>query len=251
VVLLAYTYGMGIELPSQRLSGVMDRHVQACVAAGPRLCQLIGSNRTGDPESEMQGIVNMRGEPTWLRTFMGGISAEVDAAGGRVTAQNTTTEDLTRQIVDTEAHVRAQQTLRESLQDLLRTQRGRLADLLEVERELARVQADIDSAQSMLAVMRTRVAMSELTIQYQSAPRSVGSDTFEPLRDAFAGFLRIIVGGFAVIVTLIAMLVPVAVVVVPAVWLILAWRRRRRAQERARTEPETPSSPREGPIGGA
>lgn len=227
VLYLAYSYAMGLEIPSQRLSGVMDAHIQSCAAAGPRQCQLIGSNKSGDPESHVEGYVSIRAEPMWLRTFMGGISAQVDAADGRIVSQTTNTEDLTRAIVDTEARLRALTALRDRLQQLLRNRPGRLADLLEVERELARVQGEIDAIQSNLAVMRTRVAMSELTINYRSAPRSVASDTFLPLRDALANFLGIVVGGFAVIITLIAGLIPIAAVVVPIVWLILRWRKRR------------------------
>jgi hypothetical protein len=227
VLYMAYSYAVGLEIPSQRLSGVMDRHVQACQTAGARLCQLIGSNRTGDPDSYMQGYVSLRGEPAWLRTFVSGLETEADRAGGRITAQTVQSEDLTRQIVDTEARMRALTALRDRLQELLRSRPGRLADLLEVERELARVQGEIDATQSNLAVMRTRVAMSELTLNYQSAPRPVGSDTFEPLRNALASFLGIIVAGFAAIITIIAGLIPIAVVVVPLVWLALRWRKRR------------------------
>jgi len=227
ILYLAYSYGVGLEIPSQRLSGVMDRHVQACQSAGPRLCQLIESNRQGDPESYMQGYVWLRGEPAWLRAFMGGLEAQADEAGGRITSQTVQSEDLTRQIVDTEARLRALTALRDRLQELLRSRPGRLADLLEVERELARVQGEIDSTQSTLAVMRTRVAMSELRLNYQSSPRPLGSDTFRPLRDALAGFLGIVVAGFAAIVTIIAGLIPLAVVVVPLAWLALRWRKRR------------------------
>lgn len=244
VLYLAYSYAMGLEIPSQRLSGVMDRHVQACQTAGPRLCQLIGSNRSGDPESYMEGYVSLRGEPAWLRTFMAGMSAEVDEAGGRIMSQTVNSEDLTRQIVDTEARLNALTALRTRLQELLRNRQGRLADLLEVERELARVQGEIDSMQSTLAVMRTRVAMSELSLQYRSAPRPVGSDTFEPLRRAFANFLGIVVGGFAAIITLIAGLIPVAVVVIPLVWLALRWRRARGGRFfRRASQAETPPPP--------
>ncbi len=242
ILFLAYSYAMGLEIPSERLAGVQDRHVQACQAAGPRVCQLIGSNRSGDPESYMEGYVSMRGEPMWLRTFMAGMSAQVDEAGGRITSQTTNTEDLTRQIVDTEARLRAQTALRDRLQQLLRSRPGRLADLLEVERELARVQGEIDAVQSNLAVMRTRVAMSELTVQYRSAPRSVGSDTLEPLRRALAGFLGIVVAGFAAIITIIAGLIPIAVVVVPIVWLILRWRKRRGGRFFNRGEPKPPET---------
>ncbi len=227
VLYLAYTYGVGLELPSNRLASVMDAHIHACQAAGPRLCQLIGSNKSGDPDSYMEGYVTLRGEPAWLRTFMGGLSAQADAVGGRVISQTTNTEDLTRSIVDTEARLRAQTALRDRLQQLLRSRPGRLSDLLEVERELARVQGEIDAVQSSLAVMRTRVAMSELTLNYRSAPRPVGSDTLEPLRQAFANFLGIVVSGFAAIIVIIAGLIPIAVIGVPLIWLLLRWRRSR------------------------
>jgi Domain of unknown function (DUF4349) len=188
---------------------------------------LVGSNRSGDPESSMSGYLSLRGEPQWLRGFRGGLEAQADAAGGRITAETTNTEDLTRQIVDTEARQRAQTALRDRLQRLLDNRPGRLADLLEVERELARVQGELDALQSGLAVMRTRVAMSELTLNYQSAPRPLGSDTFEPLRNAFAGFLGIVVRGFALILNLIAGLLPFAIVFIPIGWGLLRWRRAR------------------------
>ena len=240
VLYLAYTYALGLELPSERLTGVMDRHIQACQAAGPRVCQLITSNRSGSPDSDMNGFVSLRAEPNWLNTFKAGIAQQADDAGGRVDSENTTSEDLTRQIVDTDARRRAQTTLRDRLQELLRTSRGRLSDLLEVERELARVQGEIDSVQSQLAVMRTRVSMSELTLSYHSSPRSVGSDTFEPLRQAFASFLGIIVGGFAAIIVIIAGLIPFAIVVIPAIWLLLRWRRSRGGRFFNRTRASAP-----------
>ncbi len=227
VLFLAYSYQMGIEVPSQSLTGMVDGHVQACQGAGPRVCQLIGSNVSGDPESSMNGYVSLRGEPNWLRTFMGGLEAQADAAGGRILSETTNTEDLTRAIVDTEARQRAQTSLRDRLQRLLDSRPGRLSDLLEVERELARVQAEIDSLQSNLAVMRTRVAMSELTLQYQSAPQPLRGDTFRPLGEAFASFLGIVVAGFAAIIMIIAGLLPFAIVLIPIVWGLLRWRRAR------------------------
>lgn len=227
VLYLAYTYALGLEIPSQRLSAVMDRHVQACQAAGPRLCQLINSNRSGDPDSYMEGYVSIRGEPNWLNTFKSGMAQQADEAGGRIISENTTSEDLTRQIVDTEARLRAQTALRDRLQELLRSRPGRLADLLEVERELARVQGEIDAVQSALAVMRTRVSMSELTLTYRSSPRAAGSDTLEPLRQAFADFLGIIVAGFSLILRIIASLIPFAIVFIPLGWFLLRWRRQR------------------------
>lgn len=227
VLYLAYAYAVGFELPGGRLAGVMDAHIQACNAAGPRLCQIVGSSRSGDPETQMEGFVSLRAEPAWLATFRGGLGAQAEAAGGRIVQQSTSTEDLTRQIVDTEARQRALVALRGRLEDLLRSRPGRLADLLEVERELARVAGEIDALQSNLAVMRTRVAMSELTLSYRSEPRPLRSDTFKPLTESFANFLGIVVAGFAAIITIIAGLLPFAIVIIPIVWGVLRWRKAR------------------------
>lgn len=243
VMYLAYSYQVGLELPAARLSAVMERHVQACQSAGPRLCQLVGSNVSGDPEGYMSGYVSIRGEPTWLRSFMNGLEAQADEAGGRLKARTVQSEDLTRQIVDTEARLRAQTALRDRLQQLLRERPGRLADLLEVERELARVQGEIDAVQSALAVMRTRVSMSELNLSYESQPQAVGSDTFQPLREAFASFLGIVVGGFAAIIVIIAGLIPFAVVIAPIVWLLLRWRKARGGRFWRRNEQTPPAPP--------
>ena len=38
---LAYAYGMRLELPGDRLIGVMDGHAAACRNAGLRVCQLV------------------------------------------------------------------------------------------------------------------------------------------------------------------------------------------------------------------
>ena len=81
VLFLAYSYALNLEIPSERLASVMDRHVQACQAAGPRVCQLIGSSRTGDPESQMQGYLSLRAEPNWLNTFKSGMAQQADEAG--------------------------------------------------------------------------------------------------------------------------------------------------------------------------
>ncbi len=242
---LAYEYAMRLELPAARLAGVMDAHQKACQDAGPRLCQLITASRQGDPQSEISGAVQIRGEPGWLRTFMTRVGRDTDAAGGRILSQTTNTEDLTRQIVDTEASLRAARALRDRLQRLLESRPGRLSDLLEVERELARVQGQIDATESNLAVMRTRVAMSMLTLNYESESKPLRSDTFRPLGEAFANFLGYIVMGFAVIINVIAMLLPFALVGTLIGWAVLSIRRRRggRLWRRKEAVADTPPAP--------
>lgn len=231
--MLAYIYGVTLEVPARGVRGMMSAHEQACRTAGPRVCQVINSSVNAQGEDSVFGQVTLRAEPRWLETFRNGLEGQAKDAGGRIREQNVSSEDLTRQIVDVTARLTAQKTLRDRLQEILRSRPGRLGDLLEVERELARVQGEIDSVESQLAVMRERVAMSVLNLGYQSKPSAVTGGAFQPVADAITEFFAIVMGGFAFIIRLIAVLIPVGVVVVPLIWLFLRWRRDRRAKKLA------------------
>ena len=154
-----------------------------------------------------------------------------------MTSQWTTTEDLTRDIVDTEATLRAKRALRDRLQQLLATRPGSLSDLLGVERELSRVQGEIDATESTLTAMRTRVAMSALTIDYRSIASGVAGGLFAPLRYAFANILIAVVDSTGALVTFVGALLPWLAVGTLAVWLLI--RRRRRARRAAPPGPAT------------
>jgi hypothetical protein len=234
--MLAYSYQLGLMLPGAQLASVMDAHAQACTAAGPQVCQLINVSREGDPASFISGSLNLRAQPAWLSTFMTQAETSADQAGGSVRSRSTSAEDLTRQIVDTEARLTALRTLRDRLQGILATRPGRLSDLLEVERELARVQGELDSTVSTLAVMRQRVDMAELTIQYTMEPPALTGRTGEPIRDALSGFLWTSAQNVGVIITLLAAVLPWLVLIAVCVWIArrlrvgqtwrLPWRRR-------------------------
>ena len=229
---LAYAYSQRLELPGTRLAAVMDAHIAACQSAGEAVCQLMGSSRDGEPDARMTGQLTVRGEPQWLRAFMETVASDAAGAGGRLVHRGASTEDLTRSIVDSEASLRASRALRERLMRLLESRPGTLQDLLAVERELARVQTEIDATESTLAVMRRRVSMSTLTVVYQSPAPSVSTQTFGPLRDAMKEFVARAVESTAAIVAIVATLLPWAAVVAVLVWGV---KRLRRAARRRRT----------------
>lgn len=234
--MLAYIYGVSIELPARAVRTTMGKHEQACRAAGPAVCQVLGASvNASDDEQNIYGSIQLRAQPRWLETFRARLDAEARGAGGRVRETSVSSEDLTRQIVDTDARLRAQKVLRERLQQLLRTRPGKLEELLATERALAEVQGQIDSAESQLAVMRQRVATSLVNLNYQSKANAVTGGTFEPVAEAFAAFFGIVAQGIGFIIRLIAFLIPVALVLVPLGWLGLRWRRQRRARKAVET----------------
>lgn len=228
--MLAYIYGVSLEVPLRSVRSMMNAHDEACRKAGPRVCQVVSSSVNAEGEDRMYGAITLRAEPRWLETFRNGLEGQAKDAGGRLREQSVTSEDLTRQIVDVTARLNAQKTLRDRLQQILRTRPGKVQELLETERELARVQGEIDSAESQLAVMRQRVDMSLLNLNYASKPTAVTGSVFEPVGDAFTEFFAIVMLGFAFIIRAIAVAIPVGLVVVPLGWLFLRWRRGRKVR---------------------
>lgn len=236
---IAYAYRFGLELPAEAAPKMMARHEQACIAAGASACQVIGSNSSRVGRDSVEARLEMRATPAYVARFRAALDGEARGAGGRVAQQAVESEDLTRQLVDTEARMRAMETLRDRLQQLLATRSGPLEQLLQVERELARVQGELDATRSALAVMRTRVQTSRLDVTYSAAGQLAPDSAARPVVDALNSASYAFMSSLGVLILFIASVLPVLLVGAPLIWLLWRWRRKvrtRKAAEAARTK---------------
>lgn len=219
--LLAYRYDMTLEFPAAVLADTQAAHAEACMAAGPQRCQVISASVNNPDTPRPSAFLSIRAAPDWLAAFRAGLESEAEAAGGSVISSSTRVEDLTARIVDTEARLAAQTTLRDRLLTLLETREGELADLLAVERELAQVQADLDARASVLAALRQRVDTSLLDIRYQAVRQIVEPDAFDPIGEALKEMGDVFARSVAGIILFIAGVLPWLVIVLPVLWLIV------------------------------
>ncbi|MCA8888485.1 MAG: DUF4349 domain-containing protein [Parvularculaceae bacterium] len=226
-VLLAYSYSMGVSAPKTTIEPMMTAHQQKCAAAGPSVCQVLGSSVNSWGEDQVSAYLNLRAEPEWLEKFRTEIVSDAEGAGGRLTSNTVSAEDLTQFIVDMDARLEAKKTLRDRIRNLLETSDGSLSDVLAAERALADVQGEIDSMTAQLAAARARVAMSSLNISYQSDPEtSVG--LFKPLAEAFGDFGRTSVASVAEAVRFVARSWPFFIVLLIVLAILRVWWRGRR-----------------------
>lgn len=230
---IAYVYHYGLELPAAKAPDLMRRHEASCVAAGPNVCQVIGAETQRYGGDDVSARLELRAAPAFLTRFRAGLEGDAEKAGGRVADASTESEDLTRQMSDTEARVRALTTLRDRLQQLLATRSAPLDQLLATERELARAQGELDATTSALNAMRTRVAMSRLTLDYRTAPQFASEGVFAPVSRAINGSLGAFMGTLGVLIYTIAVLLPLGLLLAPLVWLGWRWRKRRLAAKAA------------------
>jgi hypothetical protein len=222
-VMLAYRYATGLELPPENLAATQDGHANACLDAGPQVCQVVSAS-VNDPDGQRpSAYLELRAAPDWLVEFRAGLESETEEAGGRITSDQTSVEDLTANIVDAAARLNARTTLRDRLQTLLETRDGDLGDLLQVERELARVQEQLDAQASVLAALRQRVDTSTLSLSYQPKREIVEPDQFNPIRAALGEVGDVFSEAVGSVILVIAALIPWLIIVIPVGWLFLRW----------------------------
>jgi hypothetical protein len=228
---LAYRYNYGFELPAKAVAGTAKSHADICIQAGANKCQLLSSSTNDNNADFVTARLAFRAEPEWLETFLGDIQESVSSAQGRMTSNSISAEDLTRSILDTDARLKAQTTLRDRLQGLLATRDAKLPDLLALERELARVQGEIESATSTLAALRQRVSMSRVDVNYTSKQVAVSQSSVSPVVRALKGFVGDLSYGLAGVISFFAAILPwLILVILPSLWLLRwFWRKRKKA----------------------
>jgi hypothetical protein len=245
--LMAYSYAWNFSVPATNMEGLLNAHKKLCEEAGPSNCYVTNSNLSGIGQAEgANGNLSMRATEAWVRKFESGVNDALKPFGASVYATNRSAEELTAQIVDNEARLKSMTAHRDALQKMLEDRPGKLSDLLEIRQALAQAQGDIDSRQSLLAALKLRVSMSELSFSYQAEYAVASQSIWRPVTDAFADFGPAFARTIGAIVRFIAAILPVLVFGAVGIAAILAgyrwWGRGRTRKAKAAAEKSTSSA---------
>ncbi len=157
---------------------------------------------------------------------------------GHVEEEGFDVTDVTDQYVDLDRRIKTQEALAARLEQLIQDKSYQFKDLLDVERELARLRLEIESMQGSLRGLDDRISLSTLRVSmYQEVvqqvvpPDSVFSPLVSALENAgprFKGSVRGIMALAGGVVSFAVALAPWLVILIPG-WLVLRalWRRRR------------------------
>ncbi len=138
--------------------------LEAAIASVRSLAQQLGgqlanlSVQTGEDRNR-QAILEVKVPAARFDEALGRLEPLGDVESVEVQAQ-----DVGEEYVDIAARVANARRLEERLIQLLDTRTGKLADVLNVERELARVREEIDRMEGRLRYLRSRIAVSTLTL---------------------------------------------------------------------------------------
>jgi hypothetical protein len=98
---------------------------------------------------------------------------------GEVVNEAMSADDVTEQVIDLEARLANARNTEQRMKELLRTRTGKLAEVLEAEREVSRVREEIERLDAQRKNIASRVAYGTITVTMEEPPKS--SMTLGPL----------------------------------------------------------------------
>jgi len=145
---------------------------------------------------------------------------------GTVLQRNLSTQDVTAQYVDTESRLKTMRASVERVRALM-TQAKDIGQVVVLESELSRREADLESLESQLSTLKNNVERSTLTISLSTPGHETVSNTgfVAGMRSGWDAFTSSARGLFTVIGAVLPFAVFFALAAAPLVW----WLRRRRA----------------------
>src|SRR6185503_12489951 len=147
---------------------------------------------------------------------------------GKVEYVNITAQDVGEEYADVAARITNGKRLEDRLIELLAKRTGKLQDVLEVERELARVREEIERYEGRLRYLSAHASMSSLTISIHEPLPIQGPYRGSPvIAEAFQRAWRNFVNLNATIIASLGVVVPLGLVGMAGILTVRRWWRRR------------------------
>lgn len=160
---------------------------------------------------------------------------EVRKTGSRVLQDKRTGQDVTEEYVDIEARLRAKKAVEEQFLEIMK-RAEKVADALEVQRQLGEVRAEIEQIEGRRRFLENQASMSTITVRLKPpAPilATTGSGFFSEVREAISDGVDAAASVVLALLTVIIALVPVLLFIVLPIALLLRFLIRRSKRSRA------------------
>lgn len=187
---------------------------------GDRFGGYVADEKTGDDGA----MIQLRVESDELDAAM----AAAAELGTKVTARSQQAEDVTEQVVDVEARVVSQQASVERVRALLGNATG-LGEIVQIESELTRRQADLESLQRRAAALSGQAQLATLTVNLHRPGGVTRTEEDEAgFLDGLTSGWKVFVASTEVLLTVLGALLPFLIALAIPIAVIVSVLRRRR-----------------------
>jgi hypothetical protein len=221
-----------------RVDSVVPAADQAAAIATGTGGIVAGDNRTIDANRSQATLV--------LRVPADHFSSTLDALAklGTESSRQVSADDVTETMIDLDARIADQEASVSRVRALL-AQAQSISDIVSIEGELTRRQADLDSLTQRRAKMAGLVDLATITVNLDGPDVQTDTGTGQQtgflagLRNGWHGFLTSVAG----VLTVAGFLLPWAIVIGLPLWLVLWLARRRRRTNTVAPASASPGTP--------
>jgi hypothetical protein len=210
---IATSYHIVVETTEGELPTVWESVQTFCRTNG---CDIVSSSITKEtPYAPPSGSLFIRVLPQNLKRVL-----EHLGSVGSIIQQTTESEDKTTVVIDVEAKIKNLTELRNRLRAMLTGRAGSVKDVVEVERELFRVQAELDSLTTKRALLANETEKVAVEIDFRSQQSIAETGAFAPIIIAWHEAGRVFAQSIAAAITFIVAIVPWMFLIVPSILFV-------------------------------
>lgn len=216
---VAISHHISLQVPPDKIQQVHQKHLTECLRLG---CDVLNTRLDQTLKGRTQAHSSIRIPPQAFPAF----EAVLSAPPAQVTLRTEAAEDKTLPLLDIEKRLDVKTALRDRLTAMIRQPgQATITDLAAIERQIAEVQGDIETATAQRDYLRTITGTVRVDIDYFSNS-AVGGVDYSPIVDAFAGGVDTLIGSTANVIVFALAFLPWIPILLLGVWGFRRLRRR-------------------------
>jgi len=210
---IALRHHLQVETAPEKMQANFDAAIKHCEALN---CQLLSANYNRQtPYSPPSASLSLRVPPKNVSLFLSGL-----AKNGEVIQHSRDSEDKTNQVIDADARIKNLTDLRDRLRLMLNDKTAKFKDIIDVERELANTQSQLDSIASMRKVLALETDLVAVNIDFSASQGITEQGFFAPVARALKNAGQVMMESFGAVITFVVSVIPWLLIGIPLIWLV-------------------------------
>ncbi len=209
---IALRHHLNVEMPAENMQADFDAALQHCETLN---CQILSANFVKEtPYSLPSASLSARIPPRNVEIFLSGL-----AKSGEIIQHMREAEDKTNQVVDTDARIKNLTELRDRLRAMLADKSAKFKDIIDVERELANTQSQLDSLQSIRKILSLETDFVALNVNFSAKQGITEQGFFAPVARALKEAGHVQMESLAQVITFVMTAIPWLLLGIPLILL--------------------------------
>lgn len=210
---IALRHSLVVETPASQMQAAFDATVAHCEQLK---CQVLSANYNRETiYSPPSASLSVRIPPRSIEIFLSGL-----AKNSEVLQHRRDSEDKTDAVIDADARIKNLTELRDKLRAMLNDKSAKFKDIIDIERELASTQAQLDSINGVRKALAQETELVAVNIDF-TASQGIGEQSFfAPVIRALDDAGRVMMESVANVITFIISALPWLFFGIPVIILV-------------------------------